>query len=83
MRRWTTGCRFLLWAVVLILTIGFSTALLSGQTSAVPTNAESAVSPCWIFGTEIDLLPYVMNDYYASAFTAYDGLAVSRRDCAQ
>ena len=59
--------------VVLIFTIGFSTALLSGQTSAVSTNAETAVSPCWRFGTEIDLLPYIMNGYYASAFTAYDG----------
>ena len=60
------------YSLAVILTIVFSLTPMSAQTAAAPKGSETAVSPAWKFGTEIDLLPYVMNGYYASAFTAHD-----------
>lgn len=54
------------------LAIMLSTTVLSAQTSAGSELSETPVSHSWKFGTEIDVLPYVMNGYYASAFTAHD-----------
>jgi hypothetical protein len=65
--------KFRSYPLLAILTILLSTTLLSAQTSAEPKSPETAVSHSWKFGTEIDLLPYAMNGYYASAFTARDG----------
>src|SRR5574337_608638 len=63
-------CTFLL---VTIAAMTLSTSLLFAQApSLVAKGDEVAVSPSWEFGTEIDVLPYVMNGYYASAFVARD-----------
>lgn len=60
----------LLAALVVMM---FSSFLLFAQSaSAVSKDDEAAVSRCWKFGSEIDVLPYVMNGYYASAFVARD-----------
>lgn len=64
--------RTYLLAVLVVMTT-FSSSLLSGQTAAVSNSAETAVSPSWKLGTEVDVLPYVMNGYYASAFVGRDG----------
>lgn len=58
------------YSLALILAIAFSILPSFAQTSAT-SNSETTTSPCWRFGTEIDLLPYVMHGYYASAFTAH------------
>jgi hypothetical protein len=60
-------------ALAVVLAIVFSMSLLSAQTSLATKGSEAEASSSWKFGTEIDLLPYVMNGYYASAFTAHDG----------
>jgi hypothetical protein len=56
-----------------IAAMTLSTSLLYAQ---VPSQAvkgeEVAASPSWKFGSEIDVLPYVMNGYYASGFVARD-----------
>jgi hypothetical protein len=62
---------YLVAAIVALAT--FSASLLCAQTAAVPNKAETTASPSWKFGTEIDVLPYVMSGYYASAFVARDG----------
>jgi hypothetical protein len=65
--------KFCSYSLLALLAMTFFTTLLSAQTSAELKNPETAVSRSWKFGTEIDLLPYVMNGYYASAFTAHAG----------
>jgi hypothetical protein len=60
-------------ALAVVLTIAFSVTPLSAQTSVATKSSETDAHSSWKFGTEIDLLPYVMNGYYASAFTAHDG----------
>jgi hypothetical protein len=63
-------CSYLLFALV-AMTV--STSLLLAQApSQVAQGNHVAASPSWKAGTEIDLLPYVMNGYYASAFVARD-----------
>src|SRR6266496_723402 len=57
---------------VIVAMATFSASLLCAQTAAVSNGHETTVSPSWKFGTEIDVLPYVMNGYYASAFVARD-----------
>jgi hypothetical protein len=61
---------------LLLLTIAamtVSTSLLFAQApSLVAKGDEVAATPSWKFGTEIDVLPYVMNGYYASGFVARD-----------
>lgn len=59
------------YRLLAIAAITFLTSPLLAQTPATSNSTESSVSPCWKFGTEIDLLPYVMHGYYASAFTAH------------
>lgn len=63
----TSRCHFL----VVILMVVFSLTPIAAQTSAAPKSPETSVPACWKFGTEIDLLPYVMHGYYSSAFTAH------------
>jgi hypothetical protein len=63
-------CFHRLFAVVAIL---FSSLLAAAQASSVSSGGETDVSRNWRFGTEIDVLPYAMNGYYASAFTAHSG----------
>jgi hypothetical protein len=60
-------------SLAVVFTIVFSMTLLSAQTSVATESSETDAPFSWKFGTEIDLLPYVMNGYYASAFTAHDG----------
>jgi hypothetical protein len=64
----TCKVRTYLFAAIVAVAM-FSTPLLSAQTAA-SSRAEPAISPSWKFGTEIDVLPYVMNGYYGSAFVA-------------
>lgn len=64
-------CTFLLVTIVAMTT--FAASLLFAQVpSQVVKGDEVAASPTWKFGTEIDVLPYVMNGYYASGFVARD-----------
>jgi hypothetical protein len=66
-------CKLSSYLLSAILVMTFSNSLLFAQAAAVSKSAETTVSPSWKFGTEIDVLPYVMNGYYGSAFVARDG----------
>jgi hypothetical protein len=64
------NCSHRLFVVVALL---LSSLIAAAQTSPVSSGGDTDVSRKWKFGTEIDVLPYVMNGYYASAFTAHSG----------
>ena len=63
-------CSYRLFALVALL---FSSFVATAQTTSVSSGGDTDASRKWRFGTEIDVLPYVMNGYYASAFTAHSG----------
>jgi hypothetical protein len=55
-----------------ILILMFSSAALLAQ-HPLRLDAGPAESRSWKFGTEVDVLPYAMGGYYASAFGGHDG----------
>ncbi len=59
-----------LMAAVVAMT--FSTSFSLAQISSAVSKDETAASPSWKFGSEIDALPFVMSGYYASGFVARD-----------
>lgn len=66
-------CRLRTYILIAIAAIVLlSSALFAQAPSRVARSDEASSSPSWRVGTEIDLLPYVMNGYYASAFVAHD-----------
>jgi hypothetical protein len=65
-------CKLYSYLLCAILVMTLSNSLLFAQTAAISGSAETTVSPSWKFGTEIDVLPYVMDGYYVSAFVARD-----------
>jgi hypothetical protein len=66
-------CKLCTFLLSTIAAMTLSTSLLYAQVSSQAVKGdEFAASPSWKFGSEIDVLPYVMNGYYASGFVARD-----------
>jgi hypothetical protein len=67
------ACKLCTFLLATIAAMTFSTSLLFAQVhSSVAKGDEVSAFPSWKFGTEIDVLPYVMSGYYVSAFVARD-----------
>ncbi len=66
---------------IVVTTLAFVWGMPAGLAAQMP---EQTPSGAWKFGTEVDVLPYVMKGYYASAFAGRDAtrlrMVIARSD---
>lgn len=65
------ACKLRTYLLAALVAMTSSSTLLSAQVSSA-VSKDDRTPVAWMFGTEVDVLPFAMNGYYASAFVGRD-----------